>query len=1457
MDGTIFRVFVSSTFADLVDERNALQDRVWPKLDELCRRHGYTFEAIDLRWGVSDEATFDHQAVQVCLQEIERCQQASPRLNFLVLMGDRYGWRPLPPAIEAAEFATIRTRARALALPHRDLLEQWYRRDDNAVPAAYVLRPRDVGYRADEVWRTRVETPLRTLLGACLASDAPDRDRYERSVTELEITAGALDRPPGSTVFAYLREIRRPLGGWWRRRVDPGPFVERTATGKVDEVAGRLREHLKARLVRAVGGGRVRRYAAEWDGYRLTDRHIDELCADVLRDLSGVIEAEIAATSAIDGQTRQEDAHRRYGRSRAPYGFVGRTAQRARVADYLRREGPARPFVLAGPTGSGKSALLAETARQAAAGGWLVVERYVGATSESRDGRFLLRGLCAQLGRLVGDPDEVPESATDAAAQFHARLVRLAERQRVVVVVDAVDTAAATGDEWSLGWLGPDLPPDVRLIVSVADHAVGLLPRSPADDELLALDDYLVEDAGALLDAVLLAAGRTVTWAQRAAVLAAFATCPRPIVIVLSAELARHWRSDEPNVALPAAGSADDQLAAIADQSFAWLAEPARHGRELVDRVLALLASARYGLAEDEIQGLLSRDYAFIRALDRGAPASSKLPAFARLPTVLWARLYADLRPYLTEQQAAGSVVLGFGHASIRAAAARRAMTTAAQEYDVHHRMADYFRPQRFGFARNIYEGAYGSMWFSLGLTSEFFDAEMFDHRAWPDASAGPRPVHRRAASEVPYQLIRAAVGSGASSAWDEVADLLTNLYFLEARAEGGDLAELHDDLHTAVAHLPAEHPRARAVRAVRVAIDRHHRFLTRHPTLLFQCLYNTIAWADSPEPPNAAAAGKAGKPGELTQLADRWRTLKRRLQPQFTWARALRPPIHPVDGALVRDARIQQRLAFGLAASADGAVVACIGVDTSPDRAGINVWLPETGLLHVTEEPATTYGLAVDPNGARLAAVENDHLILHTIDRRTGGLEEYARVSAGPSLCRVAWSLCGRWIATGSRDGWVRVHAADTGAPHWERQGHGKAAFSLAWSDDHLVSGAEDVILWEADDGTEVRRLGGLTEPVLSVAVHGTMVAAAMGAQDIERLGRTDPDLGRQIVVWDVATGERLATLRGHQDAINAIAFTGAGRLVSVSGDLLTSTENAIFVWDVTNGERIARIGGQPASVEGVVAHSGGTRLVTMGGDGLLQDWDADALVRARALDGHTEQIRIARFSPNGRWVVTSSWEDPPRIWDAETGRTVRILHGHEAVVRAIGFSPDSRRVVTGAGRKYRIEPTDYTARVWDLHDQDVEHVLTHDWPVTLATYSADGRYLITGVSDPASTVSRLQTLHAWDARTFEHLWQVGESAPIYLSSLVSGSDPRELMRGLAEQGTELPTPPEPVLTATGRDEESVITDPASGRALGWIPETGSTDPHTLTPYALHPHEPAFAVVSGPNLHLYRLEQV
>ena len=76
VDGVIskvFRVFGSSTFSDFELERNYLQQHVFPRLEELCRAHGALFQPVDLRWGITDEASLDQKTLDICLNEVRHC----------------------------------------------------------------------------------------------------------------------------------------------------------------------------------------------------------------------------------------------------------------------------------------------------------------------------------------------------------------------------------------------------------------------------------------------------------------------------------------------------------------------------------------------------------------------------------------------------------------------------------------------------------------------------------------------------------------------------------------------------------------------------------------------------------------------------------------------------------------------------------------------------------------------------------------------------------------------------------------------------------------------------------------------------------------------------------------------------------------------------------------------------------------------------------------------------------------------------------------------------------------------------------------------------------------------------------------------------------------------------------------------------------------------------------------
>jgi hypothetical protein len=63
-----------------------------------------------MRWGIRHEASLDQRTMHICLEAVRRCQAITPRPNFVVLLSERYGWRPLPAEIDAAAFCAASAR---------------------------------------------------------------------------------------------------------------------------------------------------------------------------------------------------------------------------------------------------------------------------------------------------------------------------------------------------------------------------------------------------------------------------------------------------------------------------------------------------------------------------------------------------------------------------------------------------------------------------------------------------------------------------------------------------------------------------------------------------------------------------------------------------------------------------------------------------------------------------------------------------------------------------------------------------------------------------------------------------------------------------------------------------------------------------------------------------------------------------------------------------------------------------------------------------------------------------------------------------------------------------------------------------------------------------------------------------------------------------------------------------
>jgi WD40 repeat protein len=140
---------------------------------------------------------------------------------------------------------------------------------------------------------------------------------------------------------------------------------------------------------------------------------------------------------------------------------------------------------------------------------------------------------------------------------------------------------------------------------------------------------------------------------------------------------------------------------------------------------------------------------------------------------------------------------------------------------------------------------------------------------------------------------------------------------------------------------------------------------------------------------------------------------------------------------------------------------------------------------------------------------------------------------------------------------------------------------------------------------------------------------------------------------------------------------------------------------------------------------------------------WDAETgQPVGQALTGHTNVVTSVAFSPDGRRIVSGSYDNTVRVWDAATGQPVgQPFTGHTAGVNGVAFSPDGKRIASASADK--------TVRVWDADTgKPVGQPFTgHTNYVNDVAFSPDGKRIVSGSEDG--------TLRLWNADTGQPIGQ------------------------------------------------------------------------------------------------------
>jgi len=166
-----------------------------------------------------------------------------------------------------------------------------------------------------------------------------------------------------------------------------------------------------------------------------------------------------------------------------------------------------------------------------------------------------------------------------------------------------------------------------------------------------------------------------------------------------------------------------------------------------------------------------------------------------------------------------------------------------------------------------------------------------------------------------------------------------------------------------------------------------------------------------------------------------------------------------------------------------------------------------------------------------------------------------------------------------------------------------------------------------------------------------------------------------------------------------------------------------------------------QSAPILAVAISPDGKRIVSGSWDKTLRLWDADTgQPVGQPLAGHSDWVNSVAFSPNRQRIVSGSFDNTLRLWNADTGLPIgQPLAGHSDWVFSVAFSPDGQRIVSGS--------KDKTLRLWDAGSgQPIDQPLVgHLAGVSGVAFSPDGKRIVSGSWD--------NTLGLWDADTGQTL--------------------------------------------------------------------------------------------------------
>lgn len=183
---------------------------------------------------------------------------------------------------------------------------------------------------------------------------------------------------------------------------------------------------------------------------------------------------------------------------------------------------------------------------------------------------------------------------------------------------------------------------------------------------------------------------------------------------------------------------------------------------------------------------------------------------------------------------------------------------------------------------------------------------------------------------------------------------------------------------------------------------------------------------------------------------------------------------------------------------------------------------------------------------------------------------------------------------------------------------------------------------------------------------------------------------------VWDWRTGKTVRIIRGQagfgqSGVIDAIALSPDGKWLAVGGSLKAAGDilMPIRIYDFASGELKALLKGHKAPVIALSFSPNSSLLISGSFDNTAIIWDVESGQMLHRLEGHDAEIYNVGFSPDGATAVTGSYDKTLRLWGVADGNQIAVLTGHESRINALAISPKDGTIASASG--------DGEIRLWD----------------------------------------------------------------------------------------------------------------------------------------------------------------